>query len=132
MLNDYPFRLWKRVSESDISSFIPETITTYKLNGQLYSQEIKDINIVRRQTEGKSDFIECEIRLEDENLERTVYADLYLTKYDTGEWILDNWSPYASEDYTNKTKTGSEIMDEALEESWIMNWQMMELKTYPL
>lgn len=105
-----------KVSENDIASFIPETITSYKLGGQLYTQEIKDIKIVKRQTEGKSDFIECEINLEDENMERTVYADLYLTKYDTGGWILDSWSPYDSEDYTNYTKPGKEIMDKGLDD----------------
>ena len=56
-----------------------------------------DFDVIKRNTDDDTDFAECRIRLQDKNLIRTIYADLYLTYYETGGWLVDYWKPYAEE-----------------------------------
>lgn len=52
----------------------------------------KSFDIIRRQTNGKSDYAECKIVLTDEYMDRTMKIGMHLNYYDKGSWFLDNWT----------------------------------------
>ena len=87
----------KPLSEKELANILPEDITAYDMYGRTYMQDVKDRKVVKRNTDDDSDFVECEITLEDDNMKRTVYVDLYLTNYETGGWLIDSWYPYQME-----------------------------------
>lgn len=86
-----------KVSEKDLAQLLPEDIITYYCGSDLRTQKVNNITITKRKTERDTDYIECEITLADEFIERTLYEALSLTKYDTGGWQIDYWRPYADQ-----------------------------------
>ena len=87
----------KALTEKELAAQLPDTITTYLMDGEAHTQEVETLEVIKRNTDQDTDFVECEIVLTDDYLERTVYADLYLTYYETGGWLIDTWSAYGSE-----------------------------------
>ena len=87
----------KALSIKELSEILPEYITSYEMDGEIHTQKVKKLDVVKRNTDRDSDFIECSILLQDENMLRTIYADLYLTNYETGGWLIDYWRPYDEE-----------------------------------
>lgn len=80
--------------EKKLAELLPDQITSYYLDDTVHTQNVDKITIVKRNTENKSDYIQCEIELSDELIKRTLYEDIYLTNYDTGGWLIDTWYPY--------------------------------------
>lgn len=87
----------KALTEKQLTELLPDTITTYSMDDAQHVQEVESLKVIKRNTDEDTDFVECEIVLKDDSVQRTVYADLYLTYYETGGWLIDGWSPYAEE-----------------------------------
>ena len=87
----------KALTEKQLTELLPDTITTYSMDDAQHVQEVESLKVIKRNMDEDTDFVECEIVLKDDSVQRTVYADLYLTYYETGGWLIDGWSPYAEE-----------------------------------
>ena len=60
------------------------------------TSSVKTSKILRRQTEEKSDYVECEFVLSDFYLDRAITLSMNLNYYDQGGWCLDNWKLLSS------------------------------------
>lgn len=86
-------------SKKQLKDMIPSEILSYELEGDLHMSEITDLEIIRQQTNEKSDIAECTLTLTDEYLRRTVYITLVSTYWDTGGWMLESYEVTQSEEY---------------------------------
>ena len=59
---------------------------------QEVTSAVKSLRIIRRQTNEKNDYVECELVLSDVYLERTMTMAMFLNYYDEGGWFLDSWN----------------------------------------
>ncbi len=84
--------------EEDIKAALPEEITSYTLNGEEYESTVKSVIIEDKNSKTE---LECEIVLEDDFFERTVYYELEFEKED-GEWVVDKFE--ATDDAEFKVK----------------------------
>lgn len=78
---------------------IPFEVCQYEFDGETFVSEIEDFEIVRRQTNEKSDISDCIITLADERLERTVYITFNSSYWDTGGWMCESYEITRAEDY---------------------------------
>jgi len=85
------------ISERELISILPDTITSCFFEDEFLTQEVTDINITTADINDGTEYIECEITLKDDHLERIVYAQLNLTKYEVGGWQADYWTPMADD-----------------------------------
>lgn len=85
------------LSEREVRELLPDTILSYELDGVAHTQNASSIDIVRADVSDETQMMDCEITLEDDDLTRTVYAELNFKKYETGGWQLEWWSPYQDE-----------------------------------
>lgn len=85
------------LSEREVRELLPDTILNYEVDGASHTQDASSIEIVRADVTDETQMLDCEITLEDDDLTRTVYAELNFKKYETGGWQLEWWSPYQDE-----------------------------------
>ena len=90
-------------SGSELKALIPEEITQYNLNYdninyEYFTQDVTDIKVLSRSENGSLEDVQCEISLKDENLERTVFANLRLM-HTNGNVTLDSWSLYHDDEF---------------------------------
>ena len=85
------------LSERQIIDLLPSTITDYSLKDSVHTQEVSSLTVVKADVTDDAELVDCEITLEDEDLTRTVYAQLSLKKYEVGGWQLEWWAPYQLE-----------------------------------
>lgn len=85
------------LSEKEIAKILPEDVVNYYINDEVYTSSVEKIEIIKRQTEKKSDFVEVDVTLADDSFSREVCLDMYLTKYSKGGWLLDSWNPVSEE-----------------------------------
>ena len=83
-------------SEDEIASFFTDEftseITEYYIEGSLESFDIEDVELLRRQTNDKTDTADCNILLSHSNYEGKVNATLHFEYYDQGGWQLFDWN----------------------------------------
>lgn len=92
-----------KTSTSELKALIPEEITQYNMNRDninydYFTQEVTDIKVLSRNENGSLEDVQCEISLKDDNLERTVFADLRLV-HANGNVTLDSWSLYHDDEF---------------------------------
>lgn len=85
-----------------------------------YELEVTNVTINKHVTEGKSDTAECTIELEDENIKKTIYVELYSTKFNTG-WEVTGWSELQEADVVPKIKPDSQVFDRLVAECGYQN-----------
>lgn len=104
----------RKVSEKELENLLPEEIVSYYDRSDCHTQKVDSIKITKRKTEQDHDYIECEINLSDERIERTLYESLTLTKYDTGGWQIDSWYPYAEQKVSAIAPPAEELISKRL------------------
>ena len=81
-------------NEANLRDALPDSITTCYFNDELKTQNVSNIEVVKADVSDDEQYVRCEITLKDDDLERCVYADLNLKKYEKGGWQVDYWQPY--------------------------------------
>lgn len=89
----------KAPGEDQVKEDLPWEIQEIIIKDPIYSEvvvnfEIEDIEVERQLTEGKTSTVYCKVDLTSEFYHSEEYVTLYYTKYDNGNWIVDNWEYY--------------------------------------
>lgn len=57
----------KAPNENDLAQLIPDEVLQYEVDGVQYTSNVDSFTLIRRQTNEKDDYAECEIVLSDDN-----------------------------------------------------------------
>ncbi len=82
----------KAPNENDLAQLIPDEVLQYEVDGVQYTSNVDSFTLIRRQTNEKDDYAECEIVLSDDNFVRFIKIAFYTKYYDVGGWQLETWN----------------------------------------
>ena len=85
-----------------------------------YELEVTSVTINKHVTEGKTDTVDCTIELEDKNIKKTIFVELYCTKYNTG-WQVNDWNELQEAKVIPKIKPDSQMLDQLAAECGYQN-----------
>ena len=101
-------------SESEIIADLPESLTSVYLNDELIPMAVESLQIENRQTKEGVDNVYCKIKLANDTFTITSYQQLTYIKNSGNEWVLDWYTPYATEDI-QVLAASDELYDWAIE-----------------